>query len=58
MGRVRALICIPVGGDLLPKIGATGFVAFFGAVLILSLLCFLIARWACLGYKWKWMVRI
>jgi len=48
------LICIPVGGALLPAVGAQGFVAFFGGMVVLSLISFVIARWACLGYRWKW----
>ncbi|PMD24511.1 MFS general substrate transporter [Hyaloscypha hepaticicola] len=52
------LICIPVGGELLPTIGSTGFVSFFGGVLVLSLASFLMARWACLEYRWKWNVKI
>ncbi|KAH8815443.1 MFS monocarboxylate transporter [Xylogone sp. PMI_703] len=52
------LICIPVGGELLPTIGADGFVAFFGGILVLSLASFLMARWACLDYRWEWNVKI
>lgn len=55
---VRTLICIPVGGLLLPAIGPTGFVAFFGSILVLSLISFMIARWACLDYKWSWSAKI
>jgi len=54
----RTLICIPVGGELLPTIGGEGFVAFFGGILVLSLMSFLMARWACLDYKWKWSAKI
>ena len=52
------LICIPIGGELLPAIGGEGFIAFFGSILILSLLAFVMARWACLEYKWNWTARI
>jgi hypothetical protein len=52
------LICIPVRGELLPAIGGTGFVAFFGGILLLSMGSFLMARWACLEYRWKWKVKI
>ena len=55
---VRTLICIPVGGELLPTIGSTGFVTFFGGMLVLSLASFVMARWACLEYRWKWNVKI
>jgi hypothetical protein len=52
------LICIPVGGELLPAIRGAGFVAFFGGILLLSMGSFLMARWACLEYRWKWNVKI
>ncbi|KAF8855996.1 MFS monocarboxylate transporter [Acephala macrosclerotiorum] len=52
------LICIPVGGELLPTVGGTAFVAVFGGILVLSLASFLMARWACLEYRWKWNVKI
>ncbi|TVY16771.1 putative transporter MCH4 [Lachnellula arida] len=52
------LICIPIAGELLPTIGPTGFVAFFGGILLLSLGSFFMARWACLDYKWKWLTKI
>ncbi|KAG0645675.1 putative transporter MCH4 [Hyphodiscus hymeniophilus] len=35
-----------------------GFVAFFGGILILSLASFLMARWACLEYRWQWIVKV
>jgi MFS family permease len=52
------LICIPIGGALLPAIGTQGLAGFFGAVLVLSCVCFVFARWACLEYAWKWRVNI
>lgn len=52
------LICIPIGGALLPAIGTQGLVAVFGCVYMVSFLCFIMARWACLDYKWKWRVII
>lgn len=58
MVAFATFLCIPIGGQLLPTIGATGFVAFFGGILVLSLASFLMARWACLDYKWKWNVKI
>ncbi|CZT44599.1 related to monocarboxylate transporter 2 [Rhynchosporium secalis] len=49
-------VCIPIGGELLPRIGATGFVGFFGGILVLSTFSFVMARWASLGYHWNWTV--
>jgi hypothetical protein len=56
--RNRVLICIPIGGELLPTIGGSAFICFFGGILGLSLVSFLLARWACLEYRWKWNVKI
>lgn len=52
------LICIPVGGVLLPAVGPEPFVAFFGGLLFISLIAFTMARWACLDYRWAWKVKI
>ncbi|KAL3426863.1 major facilitator superfamily transporter [Phlyctema vagabunda] len=51
-------LCIPIGGQLLPVAGSEGFVAFWGGMLFLSLISFVMARWACLEYKWRWNVKI
>jgi len=55
---ISTLLCIPIGGELLPRIGGAGFVAFFSSFLVVSLMAFIIARWACLDYKWKWTAKI
>ncbi|KAL3460909.1 major facilitator superfamily domain-containing protein [Aspergillus heterothallicus] len=52
------LICIPVGGEMLEKIGAHMVVVYLGGVLIIAMLLFLVARWACLDYKWNWGSKI
>ncbi|RDW82508.1 MFS monocarboxylate transporter-2 [Coleophoma cylindrospora] len=52
------LLCIPIGGALLPVAGASGFAAFWGGVLILSLFSFMMARWACQEYRWQWRAKI
>ncbi|CAG8979407.1 hypothetical protein HYALB_00010498 [Hymenoscyphus albidus] len=57
-GAAYTLLCTPLGGELLPKIGPTAFVGFFAGVLVLGLGSFLMARWACLEYKWEWGVKI
>lgn len=49
------LFCIPVGGAILSASGV-GLVVFFGGVLVVGLGCFGVGRWACLGYKWRWLV--
>ncbi|KAL3475537.1 major facilitator superfamily domain-containing protein [Aspergillus californicus] len=52
------LICIPIGGEMLEKVGAHMVVVWLGSVLILSMLLFVVARWACLDYKWNWRSKI
>lgn len=47
-----ALICIPISGELVERVGPQAMVAFFCAVLALSLISFLFSRWACLGRRW------
>jgi hypothetical protein len=52
------LICVPIGGQLLDAAGPTRLVGFLGGVLTLSLVGFVMSRWACLEYQWKWKVKI
>lgn len=55
---VRTLICIPIGGEMLEKVGAGIVVVWLGCVLCVSTLFFLTARWACLDYKWQWTMKV
>ncbi|KAF9885075.1 hypothetical protein FE257_000806 [Aspergillus nanangensis] len=52
------LICIPIGGEMLEKVGPGVVVLWLGGVLCLSMLFFLTARWACLDYKWNWKIKV
>ncbi|KAJ5171950.1 MFS general substrate transporter [Penicillium capsulatum] len=52
------LICIPIGGEMLESVGKQAMVAFFGAVLVVALGLFVMARWACLSYRWRWQAKI
>ncbi|KAL4866253.1 hypothetical protein BDV12DRAFT_173134 [Aspergillus spectabilis] len=52
------LISIPIGGEMLEKVGAHMVVVWVGCVLVLAMLFFGIARWACLDYKWNWRSKI
>ncbi|KAL4779909.1 major facilitator superfamily domain-containing protein [Aspergillus varians] len=52
------LISIPIGGEMLEKIGSRMVVVWLGGVLSLSVLLFVIARWACLDYRWNWTSKI
>ncbi|KAJ5635730.1 uncharacterized protein N7484_009043 [Penicillium longicatenatum] len=52
------LIGIPIGGQLLQVAGPTRLVAFIGGILGISFASFVVTRWACLGYHWKWQVKV
>ncbi|OBT51222.1 hypothetical protein VE04_07930 [Pseudogymnoascus sp. 24MN13] len=52
------LISIPIAAELQSAAGTTAYVAFSGGILVLALLSILIARWACLDYKWIWKAKI
>lgn len=51
---LRSLVGIPIGRLLLEVVGASNLVAFLGGVLVIGFIAFVVARWACLGYHWKW----
>lgn len=54
----RNLICVPIGSKLLIVLGAEGFAAFFGALLVMSAIFLSLARWAVLSYSWNWMAKV
>ena len=56
--RNSNLVCIPVGGEMLDKVGSRAMVLFLGFILVLSLGLYSMARWACLGYRWRWRMKI
>ncbi|EER24844.1 Major Facilitator Superfamily protein [Coccidioides posadasii C735 delta SOWgp] len=58
MVALATLISIPITAELQSRAGTTAFVAFSGGVLVLALVSFLMARWACLDYRWKGRVKI
>ncbi len=58
IASLATLVCIPIGGELVETVGPQAMVGFFCAVLFLSVICFVLSRWACLGWKWKWRVKI
>lgn len=58
MVSIATLICIPIGGEMLQKVGARAMVGYLGSVLIISLGMFAMARWACLSYRWRWQAKI
>jgi MFS family permease len=52
IASLATLICIPISGELVEKVGPQPMVGFFCAILALSLVAFLFSRWACLGRRW------
>jgi hypothetical protein len=43
---------------MLDKVGKRAMVAYLGSVLIVALGMFVMARWACLSYRWRWQAKI
>lgn len=58
VASLATLVCIPISGELVESVGPQAMVGFFCAVLLLSLICFVFSRWACLGWRWRWRVKI
>ncbi|GLI79919.1 hypothetical protein PoHVEF18_008267 [Penicillium ochrochloron] len=55
---LATLICIPIGGEMLEKVGSRAMVAYLGGVLVVALGMFVMARWASLSYRWRWQAKI
>jgi MFS family permease len=58
IASLATLVCIPISGELVETVGAQAMVAFFCAILGLSLISFLFSRWACLGRRWTVKVKV
>ena len=58
VASLSTLICIPISGELVQRVGPQPMVGFMCAILALSIGTFAISRWACLGGRWKWMAKI
>jgi MFS family permease len=58
VASLAALVCIPISGELIETVGAQPMVAFFCAILGLSLISFLFSRWACLERRWVVKVKV
>jgi MFS family permease len=58
IASLATLICIPISGELVETVGPRPMVAFFCAVVGLSLISFTFSRWACLGRRWAVRVKI
>jgi len=58
IASLSTLVCIPITGELVESVGATVMVGFMCAVLGLASACFVVSRWACLGWKWSWKEKV
>jgi MFS family permease len=58
IASLATLICIPISGELVETVGPQPMVAFFCAVVGLSLVSFTLSRWACVGRRWVVKVKI
>jgi MFS family permease len=58
VASLATLVCVPIGGELIESVGARPMVAVFCAELFVALFSLVLSRWACLGWKWKWRVKI
>ncbi|KAH8692270.1 monocarboxylate transporter [Talaromyces proteolyticus] len=52
------LISIPIAGEILGKVGSKALVLWIGAVLVWTLGLFIMARWTCQEYRWKWLMKV
>ncbi|KAF2267977.1 MFS general substrate transporter [Lojkania enalia] len=52
IASLATLVCIPISGELVEVVGPRPMIAFFCAILGLSLTSFVFSRWACLGRRW------
>lgn len=58
IGSLAALVCVPISGELVEAAGPQILVGFMCAVTAFGLAAFVLSRWACLGWRWKWMVKV
>jgi MFS family permease len=58
VASLATLVCIPISGELVESVGPQVMVGFMCVVLAVSLGTFVASRWACLGWKWKWMAKV
>jgi len=58
IASLATLVCIPVSGELVESVGPEVMVGFMCAMLGLSLISFILSRWACLGWNWRWKTKV
>ncbi|GAB1317727.1 Riboflavin transporter MCH5 [Madurella fahalii] len=55
VASLSSLLCIPLSAVILDSVGTQGFVLIFGAVLLVALAAFTVARFAIQNYAWRWI---
>ncbi|KAL3476634.1 major facilitator superfamily domain-containing protein [Aspergillus californicus] len=58
LGAFGALFSVPVGGKLLATTTPQVLVGFYSAVLVVGFGCVVLSRWALLGWKWRWGIKV
>ena len=56
IASLATLVCIPISGELVQRVGPQPLVGFMCAVLALSIGTFVVTRFALLGWRWRWKV--
>jgi MFS family permease len=54
IASLATLVCIPISGELLQRVGPQPFVGFMCLILFLSIITYIVARLSLLGWRWKW----
>ncbi|KAL4881764.1 major facilitator superfamily domain-containing protein, partial [Aspergillus karnatakaensis] len=52
------LVTVPVGGELVVSAAPSVLVGFYAAVLGVGVVFVVLARWAVLGWQWRWRVKV
>ena len=58
VASLATLVCIPISGELVESVGPQVMVGFMCVVLAVSLITFILSRWACLGWRWTWKGKV
>ena len=58
ISSLAALVCIPISGELVEAAGARVMVGFMCVVCSFGMGTFVLSRWACLEWRWRWMVKV
>ncbi|KAL2399975.1 Riboflavin transporter MCH5 [Exophiala dermatitidis] len=58
IASLATLVCVPISGELVDTVGPQVMVGFMCAVLGISIFVFVLSRWACLDWRWRWMAKV